>query len=147
MTQNQFLNKLPKTVIKDGRVIDIRDSVAKTLAGQDTTTRPLVTLDSKESTDTSPTVVTLPERPQSQPGKMTTLRILTENGEQALIVKMKFDETIGDLRRLLDTHRPPKVPYDIVSTFPNKVHKNNTLTLEASGLTPNAVLHLKAQKQ
>ena len=59
---------------------------------------------------------------------------------------MKFSETLGNLRSYLDAQRRPKVPYDIVSTFPHKVHINNTMTLEPSGLTPNAMLHLKPKK-
>lgn len=31
LTTEQFLNKLPKLVVKDGRVIDIRDSLRATL--------------------------------------------------------------------------------------------------------------------
>ncbi|KAH9496242.1 UBX domain-containing protein 11 [Bulinus truncatus] len=145
LTQSQFINKLPKSVIKDGKVIEIRDSVAKTLMGQDSSVKPVITLDNMDA-QAHPSAEGPPTGPHSQNSKYTTLRILTENGEQTLIVKMRFDETIGDLRKYLDKHRPPKVPYDIISTFPNKIHKNNTLTLEASDLTPNAVLHLKPHK-
>ena len=36
--------------------------------------------------------------------------------------------------------------YNIVSAYPNKTHDDNSKTLEASGLTPNAVLHLRPKR-
>lgn len=156
MTQTQFLKKLPKAVIKNGKVIDIRDSIGKTLTGNDSniadTSKPNVTLINtsvtKEMSESVATSGSATERPGSYKGHgdVTTLRVVTGNGDHTYIVKMKFKETVGDLRTYLDTHRRPAVPYDIVSTFPHKIHSNNTLTLEDSGLTPNAVLHLKPHK-
>ncbi|XP_005108241.1 UBX domain-containing protein 11 [Aplysia californica] len=157
LTPAQFLNKLPKSVIKDGKVIDVRDSVGRVLAGgDDSSSKPNVSLVSttvtKEMSDSvlASTDFTTPlERPKSYRGhsEVTTLRVVTETGNHTYIVKMKFTETVGDLRSYLDTQRRPTTPYDIVSTFPHKVHSNNTMTLEASGLTPNAVLHLRPCKK
>lgn len=137
-------------MIKDGKVIDIRSSVENTLSGTSDCPKSNITLlktnVTQEMTDTVVAAGETPrERPKSYTGHkdVTTLRIVTENGDHTYIVKMKFKETIGNLRTYLDNQRRPKVPYDIVSTFPHKVHKNNNMTLEACGLTPNAVIHLK----
>ncbi|CAG5131965.1 unnamed protein product [Candidula unifasciata] len=156
MTQTQFLKKLPKTIIKNGKVIDIRDSVGRTLASSDGSTadacKPNITLINtsvtKEMSESVASSGSATERPGSYKGHgdVTTLRVVTGNGDHTYIVKMKFKETVGDLRTYLDAHRRPAVPYDIVSTFPHKIHNNNILTLEESGLTPNAVLHLKPHK-
>ena len=155
MSPAQFLNKLPKSIVKDGKVIDVRDSVGKTLTGNDTSSKPRVsvistsvTREMSKSVDASDIGQTTNERPKSYRGHgdVTTLRVVTENGDHTYIVKMKFNETLGNLRTYLDTQRRPTHPYDIVSTFPHKVHKNNNMNLEESGLTPNAVLHLKPCK-
>ncbi|RUS83533.1 hypothetical protein EGW08_008712 [Elysia chlorotica] len=165
MTQAQFLNKLPKSVIRDGKIIDIRDSIGNSLSGTEgkpSTSKSNVTLINTSVTkEMSESVAQVggavvaaassssgsAQRPKSSYQDVTTLRVVTEQGAHTYIVKMKFTETIGNLRTYLDTQRRPTAPYDIVSTFPHKIHKNNNLTLEASGLTPNAVLHLKPHKQ
>lgn len=158
LTQTQFLNKLPKSVIRDGKIIDVRDSIGNALSGTEnkagstnvTLINTSVTKEMSESVANrnGPTAdaVNSPQRPKSSYQDVTTLRVVAEQGAHTYIVKMKFSETIGDLRTYMDTQRRPSAPYDIVSTFPHKIHKNNNLTLEASGLTPNAVLHLKHQK-
>ncbi|GFN91070.1 ubx domain-containing protein 11-like [Plakobranchus ocellatus] len=163
LTQSQFLNKLPKSVIRDGKIIDVRDSVGKALSGNDgETSVSNVTLINTNVTKEMSESVTAPNssgpggvasnpvssspRPKSSFRDVTTLRVVAEQGAHTYIVKMKFSETIGNLRTYLDTQRRPTAPYDIVSTFPHKIHKNNSLTLEESGLTPNAVLHLKPHK-
>ncbi|GFS13966.1 UBX domain-containing protein 11-like [Elysia marginata] len=160
LTQSQFLNKLPKSVIRDGKIIDVRDSIGNALTGNEMkTSSSNVTLINTSVTKEMSESVAGPggvagdsssnsaPRPKSSYKDVTTLRVVTEQGAHTYIVKMKFSETIGNLRTYLDTQRRPTAPYDIVSTFPHKVHKNNNLTLEASGLTPNAVVHIKPHKQ
>jgi len=155
ISSTQFLNKLPKSVIKDGKVIDVRNSVGHMISGATddsgskssvSVVRTSVTEQMSDRLENSSSQ----QRPGSYKGhgqEVTTLRVVTEAGDHTYIVKMKFSETVGDLRTYLDKQRRPTVPYDIVSTFPHKVHLNNRLSLEASGLTPNAVLHLKPCKQ
>ena len=43
-------------------------------------------------------------RPQT-PRNITTLRIKSETGNHTYILKMKFTETIGDLKKYLDLQR------------------------------------------
>ena len=142
-------------MVRDGKVIDIRDSIGQTLTGSGSTSKPTVSListsvtremsDSVAATDTSRENQPRPKSYKGH-GDVTTLRVVTEAGDHTYILKMKFSETVGDLRTYLDTQRRPTAPYDIVSTFPHKVHKNNTISLKDSGLTPNAVIHLKSCK-
>ncbi|KAM9116641.1 UBX domain-containing protein 11 isoform 3-T4 [Pangshura tecta] len=83
---------------------------------------------------------------QDQPPapNISTLRIKSENGEQMYIVKMLFTETIGDLRRHLDQSRGGEPqPYEIISTFPQRVYADNFMTLQECGLIPNASLLLR----
>nr|XP_014342678.1 PREDICTED: UBX domain-containing protein 11 isoform X1 [Latimeria chalumnae] len=148
LSVEQFLNKLPKTVIKGGKIIDIRNSVKAELqgsSGQQSTSVVLIE---------TPVLITMKERlkmdEQSRPPsakEISTLRLKSENGEQTYILKMQFTETIGDLRAHLDQHRGDQhLSYDIISTFPQKVYSDNTKTLQEYGLVPNTTLILRNKK-
>ena len=39
------------------------------------------------------------------PRNITTLRVKSDTGNHTYILKMKFHETIGDLRKYVDMHR------------------------------------------
>uniref|UniRef100_A0A8C4T0V1 UBX domain-containing protein 11 n=1 Tax=Erpetoichthys calabaricus TaxID=27687 RepID=A0A8C4T0V1_ERPCA len=108
LSMEQFLKKLPKTIIKEGKVIDIRGSVQQNLQGT-----------SKEQKDSvilieTPCLISLKERynessrvPSAK--DISTLRIKSEDGEKTFIVKMYFSETIGHLRTYLNQHRQQTV--------------------------------------
>ncbi|KAK7089514.1 UBX domain-containing protein 11-like [Littorina saxatilis] len=144
----QFLNRLPKSVVKGGKVIDIRGSVGKQLSG--------VPLEGKQQATVVETAVTRTiqktiseakvDRPKT-PRDITTLRIKSEKGDHTYIVKMRFSETIGDLRKYLNDHRPGNTEkFDICSTYPRQVFTDEKATMDASGLVPNGVLYLQAKK-
>ncbi|XP_038654164.1 UBX domain-containing protein 11 isoform X4 [Scyliorhinus canicula] len=84
-------------------------------------------------------------RPASR--NISTLRIKSENGEKTYIVKMLFNETVGDLRTYLNQIRgKQEVDYDIISTFPQQVYNDQSKTLKEYGLIPNAMLILRTQR-
>uniref|UniRef100_A0A8C6XCM4 UBX domain-containing protein 11 n=1 Tax=Naja naja TaxID=35670 RepID=A0A8C6XCM4_NAJNA len=85
LTMEEFLNKLPKSLVRDGQVIDIREDLKKTLQGLDGAQSHEVVLQKTEGPGTN----------------ISTLRIKSEDGEKTYIVKMSFTETIGDLRQHL----------------------------------------------
>ncbi|XP_060063648.1 UBX domain-containing protein 11-like isoform X2 [Ylistrum balloti] len=147
MSSEQFLNKLPKNVIKDGKVIDIRESVHDTLKGGKSTVPPVTVVDTDVVKDMRKRLELEESKRPSTPRDISTLRVKSDSGNQTYILKMKFWETIGDLRKYIDIHRPMGLPeYQIVSTYPTKVYDNNSASLESAGLTPNAVLHLRQKK-
>ncbi|XP_022785419.1 UBX domain-containing protein 11-like [Stylophora pistillata] len=87
-------------------------------------------------------------RPQSA-GKtqVSTLRIKSETGEMTYILKMKFTDCIRDVRSHVDAARPKDAPpYDIKTSFPNRVYDDPNATLQECGLVPNATLHLLVKK-
>ncbi|XP_076456956.1 UBX domain-containing protein 11-like [Babylonia areolata] len=145
-----FLNKLPKSVVRDGKVIDIRDSVGKTLTGESSSpdkVQVAVVETAVTKTIQSALSQAKAERPKT-PRDISTLRIKSETGSHTYIVKMRFKETIGDLRRYLDAHRAGETrEYDICSTYPRKVFLDDQATMEASGLVPNGVLYLQGKKK
>ncbi|MGH0181324.1 UNVERIFIED_CONTAM: hypothetical protein FKN15_006224 [Acipenser sinensis] len=106
LSVGQFLNKLPKTVIKEGKVIDIRGAIEQNLQGSSSSQSPSVILIE------TPSLVALKERlevdEKSRPATakdVSTLRVKSEDGEQTFILKMHFSETIGQLRAYLNQHR------------------------------------------
>ncbi|CAH1228956.1 UBXN11 [Branchiostoma lanceolatum] len=145
MSVDQFLNKVPSSVIKGGRVIDIRASLGETLKGGNGDRSSVTVIDTpvakgmKERLEKSEA-----ERPPSA-RDITTLRV--KAGEQNFILKMRFSDSIGDVRRQLEHYRPAgSGDYELLTTFPNKVYRDNTASLHSCGLTPNAALHIRLRK-
>nr|XP_028594602.1 UBX domain-containing protein 11 isoform X2 [Podarcis muralis] len=143
LTMEQFLNKLPKSRIQDGQVIDIRGEIKKTLQGSGGKSHEVIVVE-------TPSIAAMKKRLEGNEKKkasnpnVATLRIKSENGEKTYIIKMPFTETIGDLRQHLAQSRGEEMePYEIISTFPYRVYNNNFMTLEECGLVPNASLRLQ----
>ncbi|XP_061103013.1 UBX domain-containing protein 11 [Conger conger] len=129
LSMEQFLNKLPQTVIKAGRVIDIRASLKA---------------DMQNPTCTQ-TIIETPalQNPRSPGDDVIVLKVRVEDG-QSFILRMLPSETVGQLRNYLDTHRGPGTEaYDIISTFPSCRYDNRSQTLRACGLTSNTTLLLR----
>ncbi|PIK51517.1 putative UBX domain-containing protein 11 [Apostichopus japonicus] len=142
MSMEQFLNKLPPSVLKDGKVIDIRSSVASNL------------MDKAQHTSVTETPVVANTKCQiNQDGRassdqsmIATLRVKSETGDQTFIIKMKYEDTIQDLRDQLDRIRSASAPaYELVTSFPYQVYQNLDMTLDECGLTPNATLHMNTK--
>ncbi|XP_033635565.1 UBX domain-containing protein 11-like [Asterias rubens] len=151
MSVDQFLSKLPPSVMKDGKVIDVRASLAGDLR-HDSSQPGVTIIDTPAVQDILDRVSSRPQssasRPPSARSSITTLRIKSETGEHTFIVKMRFTDTIGDVRRYLDANRShDSGEYKIVTTFPARIYDQQGLTLEECGLTPNAALHLRVDKK
>ncbi|XP_045401845.1 UBX domain-containing protein 11 isoform X2 [Lemur catta] len=146
MTAEKFLNRLPKFVIRQGEVIDIRGPIRDTL--QNCCPLPARV---QEIVVETPTLVAEQERSQESPNTpappLSMLRIKSENGEQAFLLMMRPEDTIGDVRTLLARARAMDVTdFEILSMFPPKVYCDDTLMLQAAGLVPNAALLLRAPR-
>ncbi|XP_043573446.1 UBX domain-containing protein 11 isoform X1 [Chiloscyllium plagiosum] len=147
LSVEQFLNKLPKTIIRAGKVIDIRGDI-----------KDILQVPSKPANENTilietPTLAKLRERLAFSEGNdrglrnISTLRIKSEDGEKMYIVKMLFTETVGALRSYLNQNRgKQQADYDIISTFPQQVYSDQSKTLKEYGLIPNAMLILQARK-
>lgn len=147
LTTDQFLNKLPKLVVKAGRVIDIRNSLRAKLQGtSDVDSSSSVTLIDTASLQAST------ERLQAfsayQPAcNVITLKVKSEDGSHTYMVKLSPSETVGDLRRYLDKHRRGGVPsYDIISAHPQCNYDDDGQTLQSRGIVTNATLLLRQRK-
>jgi hypothetical protein len=82
--------------------------------------------------------------PLSPPYEVATIQIRISGKENStLIFKMRFDETIGDLRQYLDNHRGNEVSiktYELRSSYPPSAFTDLTATMKTAGLTPNATI-------
>jgi hypothetical protein len=88
----------------------------------------------------------------NNPEEVTTLRVKGMDGYKMYIIKLRFDDTIGMLRRYVeracsgeDGADDPNVglEFEIRGTYPPRVFDDEHITLRAAGLTPNAALLLK----
>ncbi|XP_008321687.1 UBX domain-containing protein 11 isoform X3 [Cynoglossus semilaevis] len=144
LTMDQFLNRMPKVVIKAGKVIGVRKSLREMLQGSSDAQ----CSDSVIHIDTA-ALEARKERLQIFPSDRTscdiiTLKVKSEDGSQTYMLKMFFSETMGHLRKYLDHHRGDDHPgYDIISTFPRCCYEDTTRTLQSYGLTSNATLMLR----
>uniref|UniRef100_A0ABI8AH42 UBX domain protein 11 n=1 Tax=Felis catus TaxID=9685 RepID=A0ABI8AH42_FELCA len=146
MTAEKFLNRLPKFVIRRGEVIDIRGPIRDTLQNccplpariqEIVVETPALAAERKRSQ----------ESPESQAPLLSMLRIKSENGEQAFLLMMRPEDTVGDVRTLLAQARAvDATTFEIISTFPPTVYHDDTVTLQAAGLVPNAALLLRASR-
>ncbi|XP_041352482.1 UBX domain-containing protein 11-like [Gigantopelta aegis] len=144
MSVEQFLEKLPKSILKQGRLIDIRDSIADNLKGSPMKSSSVTVIETEVTADMKKRLEDKEENARpSTPRNITTLRIKSESGDHTYIVKMKFIETIGDLRKYLDKARKNMPAYKITTAYPKKTYDDDSATLEESGLTPNAVMLLR----
>ncbi|XP_064628531.1 UBX domain-containing protein 11-like [Lineus longissimus] len=147
LTVDQFLKKLPSSVIREGKVIDIRGSLSDKLKGDMSKRNNTVMLVETEAVKDMK--LRLEEDESSRPPSsrnIATLRIKAE--DQTYILKMKYHETVGHIRQYLDKKRKSgALSYQLVSSFPKKVFDDDSVTLEAAGLIPNATLHLLKPKK
>ncbi|KAM7324165.1 hypothetical protein ACRRTK_016470 [Alexandromys fortis] len=146
MTAEKFLNRLPKCVIRQGEVIDIRGPIRDTLQSccpmpariQEIIVETPALASERQRSQESPTMPVPP---------LSMLRIKSENGEQAFLLMMRPEDTIGDVRNLLAKARDmDAATFEIFSTFPPTVYRDDALTLKAAGLVPNATLLLRAPR-
>uniref|UniRef100_A0A8C6G8M0 UBX domain-containing protein 11 n=1 Tax=Mus spicilegus TaxID=10103 RepID=A0A8C6G8M0_MUSSI len=146
MTAEQFLNRLPKCIIRQGEVIDIRGPIRDTL--QNCCPMPARI---QEIIVETPALASERQRNQESPDMpmplLSMLRIKSENGEQAFLLMMWPEDTIGDVRKLLAQARDmDSAAFEILSTFPPTVYQDDTVTLQAAGLVPNATLLLRTRR-
>lgn len=133
-------------MIRQGEVIDIRGPIRDTL--QNCCPLPARI---QEIVVETPALAAERERSQESPDSpappLSMLRIKSENGEQAFLLMMRPEDTVGDVRTLLAQARAvDATTFEIFSTFPPTVYHDDTLTLQAAGLVPNAALLLRAPR-
>lgn len=169
----QLLERLPASTIHNGRVIDIRADVKKRLntnqpgasvvvadtpalralkkqPQQPQLATPLASSSAEAPAATSASAVAAvaDSGAEHTHSKITSLQVRADGGNgvapQRLLLKMRFDDTVGELRHEIDKARGGDCyAYEIRTAFPNRLYADATQTLEDAGLTPNATLILQ----
>ncbi|XP_049439865.1 UBX domain-containing protein 11 isoform X1 [Epinephelus fuscoguttatus] len=150
LSMHQFLNKLPKVVVKAGHVIDIRGSVKAALQGSSDaqSSNSVILVDTPALQAINERLQTSsPDRPSSA-RDVITLKVKSEDGNHTYMLKMCFSETIGHLRQHLDKHRGSGLlDYDIISAYPQCCYNDDHQTLQSCGLMSNATLLLRKKQR
>ena len=83
-------------------------------------------------------------------GEVTTLRVKAMNGGKTYVVRLRFDDTVGDLRRRLEKVSGEDEDdanvgneFEIRGGYPPRAFTEDEVTLREAGLVPNAALLLK----
>jgi hypothetical protein len=117
MRVDDFLNKLPQKVIKDGRPVDIRDAIRERLV---------------------PSV----EAPVPSEDAFATIQVRAFTGAR-FVLKFGPNATVADLRSKIDAEVASTEPYELRTAFPPRSYRDNEATLAAEGLVPTAVVVLQ----
>lgn len=72
---------------------------------------------------------------------VTTIQVRLNDGSR-LVVRMNVNRTVGDLREYVTLARPhlAAVPFNLMTTFPNKVLEDDSADIKSAGLMNAAVL-------
>ena len=116
MRVDDFLNKLPQKVIKDGRPVDIRDAIRERLV--------------------PPVEAPVPS------DAFATIQVRAFTGAR-FVLKFMRGATVADLRSKIDAEVASAVPYELRTAFPPRSYRDVDATLEAEGLVPTAVVVLQ----
>ncbi|CAF1373176.1 unnamed protein product [Adineta steineri] len=133
---NQFLNRLPKTVIKNGQVIDVRQDIEQHLVGKQ-----------QESTARCESAISeyKPDADNNIP--FSTLRIRSHDGQQTYVIKMKITSTIKDVKQILTKKKKLLFDFDLFAMGTKLFFTDENQTLEQCNLIPNATLGIREIKQ
>ncbi|CAF4130733.1 unnamed protein product [Rotaria sp. Silwood2] len=131
---NQFLNRLPKAVIKNGQVIDIRQDIEQHLAGKQDPTPRCDSVISECKTDADNNI------------PFSTLRIRSHDGQQTYVIKMKTTCTIKDVKQIIAKKKKILFDFDLFAMGTKLFFTDENQTLEQCGLVPNAALGIREIK-
>ncbi|XP_077577014.1 UBX domain-containing protein 11 isoform X1 [Stigmatopora nigra] len=143
------LNKLPKMVVKAGRVIDISDALQTNLQSSFDTDNSCsaIIVNTPALQAVKDSMQAISSDWPSSPQNIVTLKVKSEDGDCTYVLKMDLSETFGHLRKHLDAHRGYNLTgYDIISAYPRCHYQDEYQTLGSCGFTNNVTLILRGRK-
>ncbi|CAF3645496.1 unnamed protein product [Rotaria sp. Silwood1] len=132
---NQFINRLPKNVIKNGQVIDIRQDIEQHLVGK------------QESTSRCESVISECKTDIDNNKPFSTLRIRSHDGQQTYVIKMKTTCTIKDVKQIITKKKKLLFDFDLFAMGTKLFFTDENQTLEQCRLVPNATLGIREIKR
>ena len=141
ISKKEFLDQFPKNVIKDGKIIPIRDELEKKF--RETKKLDLSKLNSNEPIQVSTHVVEAEEEGKAfDKDDIVMLRIRTETGKCNLILKLLITDLISEVYKYVKPYMDKGTKnVEIRSNFPRKTYEYDCeQTLKQLGLYPTAAL-------
>ena len=136
-----FVGQLPKSVIKDGNVVDVRAGIAEMLQPAGAGKAAVAVVETAAASDMKARAAVAPADgpPAAGEARVATVQIKSPSTGERLVLRMRFAETIADLRRYIDTHRgSTSTAYRLIAGFPRKVWGRFSPPPPAAALTRGA---------
>ncbi len=145
LSRDALLDRMPSSVVRNGKVIAVREGLASMLRGVHASDRPDIVV---VQTPVALAMAAGEEGGEggspgaSVPHDITTLQVKSDSGRQTLLLKFRFGDTIGDVYDYVDMHRTKGTQYTLRTSFPAATYTDRSVTLQDAGLVPNAVLRI-----
>jgi len=148
LSRDALLEKMPSSVVRNGKVIAVREGLASMLRGAHASDRPDIVV---VQTPVALAIAAGEEggeggvSPSTVPHDVTTLQVKSDSGRQTLLLKFHFGDCIGDVYDYVNMHRTRGTPFVLRTSFPAASYTDRSMTLQEAGLVPNAVLRITPQ--
>jgi len=145
--KKEFLERLPKQIVRDGKLINVRQNIASIMG--DSLKESELDIGQTEVTCNTEAyaVVTQHKEKNEKPPKHAVLRLklpkLTHTKLETIFIFMFPEQTIEELRTEIDKHINSQgtLKYSI-RCWPNVRLDDNAKSMQAAGLVPNATLFI-----
>eukprot|EP00638_Chattonella_subsalsa_P000050 CAMPEP_0117734296 /NCGR_PEP_ID=MMETSP0947-20121206/580_1 /TAXON_ID=44440 /ORGANISM="Chattonella subsalsa, Strain CCMP2191" /LENGTH=477 /DNA_ID=CAMNT_0005549029 /DNA_START=60 /DNA_END=1493 /DNA_ORIENTATION=+ len=136
MNVDSFLNRLPASVVKDGKIVSIREDIENRIKGAGAEGEPLV----ERAVVSAP-----PEAGQdgSGPARSTRVQVRSPSGKEVLVATLRYQDTIAVLKQVIQEKWEDLHNFEVRTAFPPKIFSDTSQTLEDAGLVPNASMLVK----
>lgn len=140
--RDAFLRRLPASVVRNGKVVDIRAGVQEAIEGPKAKVAYTVVQ--------TAVVAELAARADGDvrsdtPTDIATLQIKSHTGAETLVVKLRFTDRVADVYTHVQQHFSG-IAFVLSTTYPKKLLEDRAASLVEAGLTPNAVLRMVLRK-
>jgi hypothetical protein len=151
MSASNFLARLPKTIVKNGEIIDVRADIKSKLSLNDLA--PSKDVESKVVPAKQVTILLetpAKQREDSQERKVATIQVKWTGGN-IFQLAMFHDDTVADVKAVISKYlddndsKDSRSSFELRTAWPSKALPDDA-TIESAGLTPKGSLHARILK-
>lgn len=136
-------------MMRNGKVIDIRSGIADHLhIVNGTSAKKVVLVDTDVVREMRQTLTESDATgtPPATPRKVATVQVRTQSGSGRLILKLRFTDTVADIRRYIDAQRPPGAgSYVLRTAYPRMILSDDSATVSSCSLAPNGTVFMSSK--
>lgn len=145
LSKEAFLNELPREVIKNGKIIPVREGIAQKIGHSSIKTTP-------DAEQTGTVEITTPTSEKEKNSTLTpeqlkqliTLKIRTESGKRTLTLKVLFTDKISLIYKLIRDYSETK-NFEIWGGYPPQAYSNDDkVSLEDLEIFTDSAFNLRA---